>query len=296
MLWGGAQSLFVLPRGFGPDALIPAGYRPLVPPAVGVALNAVLVLLFLWWFPRRVLARGEWRRAVAFRLRPVPEGAWPALAATGAAMVAGVTASLLVLPRLLPFAPAGDPLVAAYLRQPLAPLAFAVVAVALAPLMEEFLFRGWVQGRLERAFAGRGAPGRYVGHARVRRAPVGRAPWAAIGVTALIFAAVHAQSFGFLPRLGFAVAAGYAAWRTRSIWASVALHAMYNGGLLVATPLLAVLVPRFGAADERSLARLAGDDGVFWPALAVLVLSAAAAAVALGRLGREGHGPIAAAG
>lgn len=272
VLWGSAQSLFVFPRRLAPGALTAGGYRPLIPPAFGVLLNVALALLFLWWFPRRVLARHQWRRAATFRLRPVPAGAWPSLVATGVAVVAGATASLLVLPRLLPFAPDSDPLVGAYLRQPLAPLAFAVVAVALAPLMEEFLFRGWVQRHLERVFGRRLAPG--------------WTPWAAIAATALLFAAVHAQRFGFLPRLLFAVAAGYAAWRTRSIWASVALHAMYNGGLLIATPLVALLVPRFADVDERTLAGLAQEGRVFWPALLVLLLSVAAAVRALRGLGR----------
>lgn len=276
VLWGSAQSLFVLPRGLGaPGAFAPATYRPLIAPPVGVALNLAIAALFVWWWPLRVLRRGEWRRAAAFRMRPLAPGVARYLVRAGLAIVVGATAALLVLPRLLPFAPESDPLLGAYLRQPLAGVALAVVAVAVAPLMEEFLFRGWVQRRLERWAARRTTPG---------ATPSGGAPWLAIGITALLFALVHWQRFGFLPRALFAVAAGYAAWATGSIWASVALHAMYNGGLLVATPLVALLVPRLADADDRSVARMAGDPRVFWPALLVFVLSAAAAAGALRRV------------
>lgn len=276
MLWGSLQSLFVLPRDLGaPGAFTPAGYRPLLPPPVGVVLNLAIAALFVWWWPLRVLGRREWRRAAQFRMRPLAPAVRPSLVRAGLAIVVGATASLLVLPRLLPFAPESDPLLGAYLRRPFGALALAVVAVLVAPMMEEFLFRGWVQRRLERRF-GRGR---------------GAVPWAAIAATALLFALVHWQRFGFVPRALFAVAAGYAAWAARSIWASVALHAMYNGGLLVATPLIGLLVPRLADADDRSVARLAEDPRVFWPALVVLVLSGAAAAGALRGLRRAAAAP-----
>ena len=278
VLWALLQSAFALPDrfwvpgGLTPATLAGASYRPLIPPPVGVALNLLIAAAFVWWWPLRVLRRREWRRAAQFRLRPLAPGLRPYVVLAGLAIVVAATASLLVLPRLLPFAPESDPTVAAYVRQPVGAVALAVVAVAVAPLMEEFLFRGWVQRRLERVFGRRMAPG---------ATPRTGAPWPAIVVTALLFALVHLQRFGFAPRALFALAAGYAAWATGSIWASVGLHAMYNGGLLLTTPLLGLLVPRLADADDRSVVRLAQDPRVFWPALLVLVAAGVAAARAL---------------
>ena len=289
MLWGLLQSAFALPDrfwapgGLSPAAFAPATYRPLIAPPFGVALNLLIAAAFVWWWPLRVLRRRAWRRAAQFRLRPLAPALRPLVVRAGLAIVVAATASLLVLPRLLPFAPESDPAVTAYVRQPVGAVALAVVAVAVAPLMEEFLFRGWVQRRLERLER---VVGRRLARGATPRAGAARtgAPWPAIAVTALLFALVHWQRFGFVPRALFAVAAGYAAWATGSIWASVSLHAMYNGGLLLTTPLLSLLVPRLADADDRSVVRLAQDPRVFWPALLVLLAAVVAAARALGEL------------
>lgn len=258
LLWGVVQGVFLVPRSFAPRMLAGgAAGRFLFPPLVGVVLNAVLAAAFVWWFAVRVVRRREWWRAAHFRLRPVPAGAWPWIATTAVAIVVGVQCALLVLPRVLPVPQSRDGVTEAYLRQPFGAVAFLVLAAAVAPLLEEFLFRGWMQRGLE------------------RRLPV----WSAIVVTAFVFAAMHAQLFGFPLRFGFALASGYAAWATRSIWPSVVLHSAYNGSLIV----LGALAPRL---DEGALARYAHDARVFWPALGGVVLSIAVATVALRGLRR----------
>jgi len=172
-------------------------------------------------------------------------------------VIAGVQCALIVLPRVLPVPRTGDGFTEAYLRQPFGAVALLVLVAAVAPLMEEFLFRGWMQRGLER---------------RLR-------PWSAIVVTAFVFAAVHAQLFGFPLRFGFALASGYAAWATRSIWPSVVLHGAYNASLI----LLGALAPRL---DEGALARYAHDARVFWPAVGGTAACVALAAFALVRMRR----------
>ncbi len=253
VLWGLVQAVFMLPRlPIGPGAV-----HFLVPPLAGAVVNATVAAAFVWWFVVRVVRRREWWRAAHFRLRPVPAGAWPWVAATAAAVIAGTQCALVVLPRVLAVPHDDDGMTGAYLRQPFGAVALLVLAAAVAPLLEEFLFRGWMQRGLE------------------RRLPA----WGAIAVTAFAFAAAHAQLFGFPLRFGFAVASGYAAWATRSIWPSVVLHGAYNASLIV----LGVLTPR---TDEGALLRMAHDPRVFWPAAGGVLVSVGVGALALRRLRR----------
>jgi len=96
-------------------------------------------------------------------------------------------------------------------------LAVAAVAVVLAPLTEEVIFRGCLYG-VARKFAGR---------------------WPAIIFTAVVFALIH----GHLPSLPglmiLAVTLALVYERTGSLWAPVGLHALFNG----LTVLAAVIWP-----------------------------------------------------
>ncbi|HEY0778599.1 MAG TPA: type II CAAX endopeptidase family protein [Gemmatirosa sp.] len=252
-LWALVQSAFLVPRlPLGPGAI-----RFLVPPLAGAAVNAAIAAAFVWWFAVRVVRRREWWRAAHFRLRPVPAGAWPWVATTAAAIVVGTQCALIVLARMLAMPREDGGVTAAYLRQPFSGIALLILAAAVAPLLEEFLFRGWMQRGLE------------------RRLPA----WGAIVVTALVFAAAHLQWFGFPLRFGFAIASGYAAWATRSIWPSVVLHGAYNASLVV----LGALTP---GVDETVMRRVAHDPRVFWPAAGGALLSVGVAALALRQLRR----------
>lgn len=86
-------------------------------------------------------------------------------------------------------------------------LAVAAVAVVLAPLTEEVIFRGCLYG-VARKFAGR---------------------WPAIIFTAVVFALIH----GHLPSLPglmiLAVTLALVYERTGSLWAPIGLHALFNG-------------------------------------------------------------------
>jgi hypothetical protein len=188
-----------------------------------------------------------------------------------------VNAGLLVLPRVARL-PKQEPLIEFYTRLPGGSLALAALAVLVAPLLEEFFFRGWAQGALE------------------RRMPA----WPAILVTAGTFAALHGlDAFGLVPRAALATAAGYAVWATQSIWPGVALHAAYNASLFVggaALPALLPAPPRTEAwADTERAAFFfwAHDPRVFWPALVVLVVAVAATVAALARLAGTARPPAA---
>jgi membrane protease YdiL (CAAX protease family) len=198
-----------------------AWYRPIVPPVWGAALNVLVGALFLWWFVLRPGGRADARRRETFRLRPVPRAArpWAVAAAAGAAVA--VNAALVVLPRFAGL-PSREPVLEHYAGLPGGALAIAAVAVCTAPFLEEFFFRGWAQGPLE------------------RRMPA----WPAILVTAGTFAALHGlDAFGLVPRAALATAAGYAVWATQSIWSGVALHAAYNASLFVGGAALPALLP-----------------------------------------------------
>ena len=210
--------------------------QPIMPPVVGLVFNLALAAAFVWWFALRGDAEAPYRRRT-FRLNAPPRAAVVRLPAIGVALVVAVYASLIVVPRFIPIPDdRGDPL-AAYLQLPYGIVTVLTLAAVLVPLLEEFLFRGWIQSRVEAKLS----------------------PAIAIVFTAVLFGIVHFQLFGLGVRLIFGLTAGYLAWATRSIWPGVILHGIYNGMLLgggTAAPWL----------DETVLLRWARTPSIFWPA------------------------------
>jgi membrane protease YdiL (CAAX protease family) len=92
-------------------------------------------------------------------------------------------------------------------------LAVAAIALIAAPLTEELVFRGCFYGVL-----------RQVG---------GR--WLAIGVTAVVFALIHGHAASIPGLLILAVALALLYEVTGSLWAPLALHAVFNGLSLLGT-------------------------------------------------------------
>ena len=80
-----------------------------------------------------------------------------------------------------------------------------LAAVVAAPLSEELMFRVVLQGALEQFLP----------------------PAAAIGITAILFSAVHPWP-DMLPLVPLAIVLGYVFYRTRSYLAVVILHALFN--------------------------------------------------------------------
>lgn len=83
-----------------------------------------------------------------------------------------------------------------------------LMSAVLPAVCEEFFFRGALQGQLVKTF---------------KNVHLG------IWVTAFLFAAIHMEIYGVLPRMLLGAALGYALVYTGSIWAPVLLHMVYNG-------------------------------------------------------------------
>jgi len=88
-----------------------------------------------------------------------------------------------------------------------------VLAVVIAPLVEEMLFRGLVQTTL-RSYSGR--------------------PWLAIGFTAAMFASVHANGTHWPALFVLAMGLGYAYEKSGSLLRPIFMHALFNGITILA--------------------------------------------------------------
>lgn len=178
-----------------------------MPPPVATVWLLGVVALFLWcyaggWSTRRGRAKVRLRplgRATRWLIPMAPTmsvlalSMWVFLRATG---LAGDTP----LPKQLE----------EFAEKPGGVLALLVLVVIVAPLTEEFAFRGWMQRPLERRLGAR----------------------AAIALTAVLFALAHLQPDGIPIRLAGGVALGWVVWATGSIWAGVALHVAWNVGVM----------------------------------------------------------------
>lgn len=233
--------------------------RPL-PPPLGLLLALGLTYLVLWrWILRSGRADAP-RRWAALQLRPLgPEALRATLLAVPALLALSWSISQLYF-RLVP-TPDLDPLepYEALLSTPLGHLSLAILAVGVAPIMEEFFFRGLIQSSLTRRY-----------HAR----------WG-IALSSLLFALVHGYVWFFPIYFVLGLAFGFVVYATRSIWAGVVLHAANNSVALLGTGLAAD--PATADAAEAALPSLPAT-------LLLLGLSAAAAAWVGRRLWRSGRG------
>ncbi|BDG07248.1 type II CAAX endopeptidase family protein [Anaeromyxobacter paludicola] len=115
-----------------------------------------------------------------------------------------------------------------------------LLASLLAPVCEEAAFRGYVQRTLL---------------LRLRPAP-------AIGVTAVLFAAMHLDPVRFPALVVLGLLFGWLAWRAGSIWPAVAAHAVNNAIASLAAVLPSRPGPEAPARPLEALALLAG--GALW--------------------------------
>ncbi len=83
-----------------------------------------------------------------------------------------------------------------------------VLAVVIAPLVEEMLFRGMIQTTL-RSYIGR--------------------PWPAIIITSALFASVHANGTHWPALFTLAVGLGYSYEKSGSLFRPIFMHALFNG-------------------------------------------------------------------
>lgn len=87
-----------------------------------------------------------------------------------------------------------------------------VVMAAVPALSEEFLFRGFLQGKLSAVLGN---------------------PHIAVWCSAFVFSAVHFQIFGFLPRMLLGAGFGYLYLWTRNIWIPVFAHFVNNAATVI---------------------------------------------------------------
>lgn len=125
-------------------------------------------------------------------------------------------------------------------------IALAALASFLAPVCEESAFRGWVQTTVG-----------------LRRGPV-----PAIVASTLAFSVLHLDPVRLPALLVLGATFGWLAWRSGSVWPSIAAHVANNG---VASILALTLGARAGAAAEK-------------PAAAAVLLQIAVGAAILGAL------------
>ena len=177
-------------------------------PALATVALIALTVLFLW---RNVVrpARSRPRLAAMLRLRPWRHYGWLSVAAITQLVLTLATFVMhiqLAKWRLVPPIPdAPDFIPPEYYTHPLGPAAIFLAVALIAPMVEEFGFRGKMQYRLEVAF--------------------GVVP--AIVVTAVVFSFLHGLLIG-LHHLPFSLLVGWLAWRTGSIWPGVYMHVVNN--------------------------------------------------------------------
>jgi membrane protease YdiL (CAAX protease family) len=175
-----------------------------LPPAVGLPVILLLTAAFLWGSLLR--SRRPLRHYATLRLRPLRGRVLHWTLASVPVFLAFNWALGEMYVRLVPVPPENFDPFAALMVSPAGRLAVTVLAVAIAPLLEELVFRGVVQHTLERRWGDRSA----------------------IGATALLFALVHFRPWVLPLYIFLGLAFGYAVYATRSIWAGVVLHAANN--------------------------------------------------------------------
>jgi sodium transport system permease protein len=199
-----ALGIFVLSSGSA--ARLP-GVWPVVTPLL---LLLIPVLAHMWL--------GAYRPAVALLLtRPAPLDLVRAVMAVPCALLVSVS-----IAALQPSPPAGFTEALGSL-QALAeqPWPITICALAVVPaLCEETLLRGTVLTGLRRSLG----------------------PMAAVGISALLFAAMHFTPWRFLPQFVMGVALAILALRSGSLWPAVLLHAGHNALALMAGTYVASFV------------------------------------------------------
>jgi membrane protease YdiL (CAAX protease family) len=176
---------------------------------LGYTLPGIALILVLYgWVLWRVLHAGPdaRRRWADLRLRALEGGTlrWTAIAVPVLLLLSWSLGEVYI--RLVPVPPDSFNPFGPIIEDRYGRLALTVFAVGIAPVLEEFFFRGLIQRGLERRYgAARGIAG-----------------------AAAIFAFIHVLPWVFPLHFFLGAAFGYAVYATRSIWAGVVLHAANN--------------------------------------------------------------------
>jgi uncharacterized protein len=192
--------------------LVAGSFLLLAPPVIGLPIALALSAGLLWgYLLRPAPGSTERRRWATLRLRPLRGAAlrWSIFAVPVVLLLSwalgDVYSRFVAVPpeSLNPFEPILD--------DPMGRLTICVFAIAVAPIVEEFFFRGLIQRHLER-----------------RRGPV-----RGIALAGAVFAGVHLLPWVFPLHFFLGVAFGFAVYATRSIWTGVLLHAANNSAAML---------------------------------------------------------------
>jgi len=210
--WGWLQSLTGLLVAVVPvvlllllPLLLDGGEQDVAAPTVTVAFVTLMVTVVLdswylfsaWLFSLRPSRAGL--RAWGFRA-PTRRIAWAVPVALLAVYGVSIAYNLIVETR-------EQEILSSFPRTATGTVLFVVLACVVAPFFEETFFRGFL----------------FQGFARSWGIPVGAL------VSAAIFALSHQQIDIFVPLFTLGLALAWVYWVTRSLWGSIALHAVYNG-------------------------------------------------------------------
>jgi membrane protease YdiL (CAAX protease family) len=105
------------------------------------------------------------------------------------------------------------------------------LAVVIAPLSEELIFRGLLQTLLSRFFgwvqAVRSSPQNAMSGLSPIPAPGAGVRWLAVIATSIVFAMIHPPPF-WIPIFVLAIGLGYVYERTGNLWVTMTTHALFN--------------------------------------------------------------------
>ena len=127
-----------------------------------------------------------------------------------------------VVAKMLPEEPGPQPIFTMYLTESRGPVVgwMLFLVMVVAPVAEELFFRGILYGWL--------------------RARMG--VWKGLGLSALLFAVLHANFMVFLPILGLGLLFGWVYEQTGSLAAPVVVHILHNGGMFYLASLIKEMI------------------------------------------------------
>lgn len=228
--------------------LVISGAAFLVPPRAAIPIVIVSYLVMVRIFMTGT-GRATARRRALLRLRPLSGEAlrWTLASVPALLMMAWGLESVYV--RLVPVpAETLDPL-GPLMGTPLGALTVAILAIGIAPVVEEIFFRGFIQRSFELRFG----------------------PLWGIGIASALFAAVHLLPWVFPLHLFLGAAFGFAVYAARSIWAGILLHAANNTAALLGMAMLEDGPPHTPTVWEI------GPTPDLWTGLLIVAVSGTAA-------------------
>jgi uncharacterized protein len=225
-----------------------------LPPLVGLAVIFLLAAVLLWGYLLRAEDPEDHRALLRLESLHGARLRWT-LASIPVFLVFNWAIGEVYI-RLVPVPPENFDPFAGLMSDASGRLAITMLAVAAAPLLEELVFRGVIQGSLERRWG----------------------ITVAMATTALLFALIHFRPWVLPLHLVLGLSFGYAVYATRSIWAGVMLHAANNAMAMLGTGL------QDEPVSELPTLWTTGLTSEWWASLVAAILSGALLALVAIRL------------